>query len=59
MRFNQNEVDPTCQLCNAESETLTHFLPKYRNLEIVRNPSLDKFNTVIKDIISVFPDAAK
>ena len=53
-RFNQNEVDPTCQLCYAESETLTHFLLKCRNLETVRKPILDKFNTVLKDIITFF-----
>ena len=58
-RFNQNEEDPTCQLCYAESETLTHFLLKCRNLETVRKHILDKFNTVLKDIITVFPDAAK
>ena len=58
-RFNQNEVDPTCQLCYAESETLTHFLLKCRNLETVRKHIQDKFNTVLKDIITVFPDAAK
>ena len=46
-RFNQNEVDPTCQLCYAKSETLTHFLLKCRNLETVRKPILDKFNTVL------------
>ena len=53
-RFNQNEVDPTCQLCYAESETLTHFLLKCRKLETVRKPILDKFNIVLKDIITVF-----
>ena len=58
-RFNQNEVDPTCQLCYAESETLTHFLLKCRNLETVSKPVLDKFSTVLKDIITVFPDVAK
>lgn len=24
--FNQNEVSPTCQLCNTQPETMEHFL---------------------------------
>ena len=52
-RFNQNEVDLTCQLCYAESETLTHFLLKSRNLETVRKPILDKFNTVHAHVVTL------
>ena len=40
------------------NQTLTDFLLKCKILETVRKPILDKFNTVLRGIITVFPDAA-
>ena len=58
-RFNQNQIDPTCQLY-AESEPLTRIQLKCRNqTETVRKAILDKLNALSTDIITVFLGAAK
>ena len=38
--FNQNEVDPTCQLCCCEGETLEHFLLRCPTQQTVRDSCL-------------------
>ena len=38
--FNQNDVKPTCLLCNDGDETLEHFLLFCKSLETVRKPKL-------------------
>ena len=43
--FNQNEVDPTCQLCNEQPETMDHFILKCKILNNIRQ-------TVLHDIYS-------
>ncbi|XP_052806151.1 uncharacterized protein LOC128235381 [Mya arenaria] len=50
--FNQNSVNPTCQLCNESSETLEHFILECINLQTVRKP-------IINDIIIEFNKCAK
>ena len=42
-KFNQNEVNPTCQLCHTDYETLKHFLLDCQELETVRKPVLKDF----------------
>jgi hypothetical protein len=39
-RFNQNQVDPTCMLCNTEAETREHFISVCTKLKCVREPYL-------------------
>ena len=39
--FNQNDIDPTCQMCKEESETVDHFLIRYSALAEVRQPIMD------------------
>ena len=39
--FNQNEVKPTCLLCDNEEETLAHFLLHCKSLDSVRLPVLN------------------
>ena len=36
--FNQNDIDPTCQVCSSSPETLTHFIMECPILEAIRNP---------------------
>ena len=38
--FNQNEVDPTCQMCTSNSETLDHFILERPMLSAFRKPVL-------------------
>ena len=47
--FNQNEVDPTCQLCTEEPENLEHFILNCSILETVRQCALC-------DIITTFDE---
>ena len=48
-RFNQNAVDPTCQLCGQGSETTDHFIATCPALEPVRRRYLD-------DVVSATPE---
>ena len=36
--FNQNDIDPTCQVCSSSPETLLHFILECPILETIRNP---------------------
>ena len=38
--FNQNEVDPTCQMCSSYPETLDHFILECPMLSAIRKPVL-------------------
>ena len=38
--FNQNEVDPTCQMCSSHPETLHHFILECPMLSAIRKPVL-------------------
>lgn len=58
-KFNQNEVNPTCQLCYAEDETIQHFLLQCETLETIRKHILDDIKQVISDIIRKYPDAGR
>ena len=59
VKFNQNEVNPTCQLCNTASETLQHFIIDCKFLESVRDPVLFDIKKVIKALLDICPVAAR
>ena len=59
VKFNQNEVNPTCQLCNAASETLQHFIIDCKFLESVRDPVLFDTKKVIKVLLDICPVTAR
>ncbi|MEW8544949.1 MAG: hypothetical protein AB2693_15595, partial [Candidatus Thiodiazotropha sp.] len=52
-KFNQNEVNPMCQLCHTDDETLKHFLLDCQELDPVRKPILKDFlsqcNRLVQD----------
>ena len=54
-KFNQNEVNPTCQLCQTDNETLKHFLLGCHELESVRKPILKDFLQVCNRIVRDCP----
>ena len=49
--FNQNAVDPTCMLCNAASETLSHFLLECSELSDTRQPYLHELTTIVETLV--------
>ena len=57
-KFNQNKIDPLCQLCKQEEETNKHFLLHCEMLSSVRNPILNDIVKVIEDhkIVSINND---
>ncbi|CAG2187493.1 unnamed protein product [Mytilus edulis] len=46
--FNQNQVDPTCQLCHVESETLEHVLIRCNALSPIRMAFLLEYDNLLK-----------
>ena len=54
-KFNQNEVNPTCQLCQTDNETLRHFLLGCHELESVRKPILKEFLQVCNRLVRDCP----
>ena len=58
-KFNQNEVNPVCQLCNNDDETLQHFLTDCKSLEDARQPILIDFVHVLNDLIEKHPVSAE
>ena len=50
-RFNQYEVDPTCQMCHKVPETRTHFLLHCPALEEARRQHIDKIAIHIPEAI--------
>ncbi|MEW8548000.1 MAG: reverse transcriptase domain-containing protein [Candidatus Thiodiazotropha sp.] len=59
VKFNQNEVNPTCQLCNSTDETLQHFVIDCKYLKSVRDPVLFDIKKLIKDLLEICPEAAR
>jgi hypothetical protein len=47
--FNQNRIDPTCLVCQMESETLEHFLLDGNVLAETREPYISELNVLIKE----------
>jgi hypothetical protein len=47
--FNQNMIDPTCLVCQMESETLEHFLLDCNVLAETREPYISELNVLIKE----------
>ena len=54
-KFNQNEVNPMCQLCQMDNETLKHFLLECRVLEYARKPVLKDFLQVCNSLVRGCP----
>ncbi|VDI75415.1 Hypothetical predicted protein [Mytilus galloprovincialis] len=46
--FNQNQADPTCQLCHVESETLEHVLIRRNALSPIRKAFLLGYDNLLK-----------
>ena len=59
VKFNQNEVDPTCQLCKQDKETLHHFLITCTTLEECRKTIMTDIHNIISDLLSIWPLTAK
>ena len=59
VKFNQNEVDPTCQLCKQDKETLHHFLITCTTLEECRKTIMIDIHNIISDLLSIWPLTAK
>ena len=58
VKFNQNEVNPVCQLCK-EDETLQHFLINSKSLEDARQPILGDFVRILSDLLVKHPVSAE
>ncbi|MCG7875776.1 MAG: reverse transcriptase domain-containing protein [Candidatus Thiodiazotropha endolucinida] len=54
-KFNQNEVNPTCQLCRMDNETIQHFLLNCKELDTVRKPILNDFLNIRRELIVTYP----
>ena len=48
--FNQNQVDPTCMLCQQDPETVGHFLVECTALEEKRRPIMD---SIVSSLIEI------
>ena len=59
VKFNQNEVNPVCQLCKEDDETLQHFLIDCKSLEEARQPILKDFVRVLNYLIVKHPVSAE
>ena len=59
VKFNQNEVNPMCQLCWEAGETLEHFLLNCKALDTVRIPAITNIQTVLRDLLLVCPVASR
>ena len=51
VRFNQNEIDATCQICHQAVETLEHFILDCTVLEPVRRPALDAILRIAYELL--------
>ncbi len=49
-KFNQEEVEPTCQLCGAEAEDTAHFLLRCSALEMTRHPENTKLSSTLQEM---------
>ena len=59
VKFNQNEVNPMCQLCWDAEETFEHFLLNCKALDTVRNPAIADIQNVLRDLLVVCPVASR
>ena len=48
--FNQNQVDPTCMLCQQAPETVDHFLVECSVLEEKRRPIIDSIFSLVNGL---------
>lgn len=51
--FNQNQIDPTCMMCNQEPETVDHFLIRCSTLNQVRKPIMDSILRCVERFMQV------
>ena len=58
-KFSQNEVNPVCQLCKEDDETLQRFLLDCKTLEGARQPILTDFVYVLEELINKYPASAE
>lgn len=47
-RFNQNQINPTCLLCNNGDETREHFISTCQKLQSVRDPFLTSMQSAVE-----------
>ena len=57
-KFNQNDVNPICQLCHKCEETPQHFIIDCEALAEDRDPILNDFLTVLRILLDIYPQAA-
>ena len=57
-KFNQNDVNPICQLCHKCKETPQHFIIDCEALAEDRYPILNDFLTVLRSLLDIYPQAA-
>ena len=57
-KFNQNAVNPICQLCHKCEETPQHFIIDCEALAEDRDPILNDFLTVLRSLLDIYPQAA-
>ena len=55
VKFNQNEINPECQLCWSAEETLQHFLLDCSFLENTRKPIISDLKTILNKLLEVCP----
>ena len=48
--FNQNQVDPTCMMCQQAPETVGHFLVECSVLEEKRRPIMDSIFSLVNEL---------
>ena len=48
--FNQNQVDPTCMMCQQAPETVDHFLVECSVLEEKRRPIMDSIFSLVNEL---------
>ena len=57
-KFNQNDVNPICQLCHICEETSQHFIIDCEALAEDRDPILNDFLSVLRSLLDIYPQAA-
>ena len=58
-KFNQNEINPVCQLCWNADETIQHFLLDCSYLENVRKPIISVIKTQLGELQEVYSDVIR
>ena len=59
VKFNQNEINPMCQLCWDADENLQHFLLECSYLEKFRKPIISELKTVLTKLQEVCPSVKR